>query len=1403
MSRNLPRRFVRASRTESQSIPVTRPVDSAPRFFRTAAAGMVLLAAGVVAQAQMNFGAAAIGSSTTLPVTVTAGQAGTVSAVKVLTSGASGLDFAAAAGGTCAAANLSAGQQCAENVTFTPAYPGVRLGAVVLLNSSNQVLGTTYLQGSGTGGLGVTIPGTMQTYAGDGDWKGEGDNELATSTELFLPSAVALDGLGNLYIADSSHNRLRIVCSGTAATLPNITCGQKNFIYTVAGTTGSTGYSGNGQLSTSASVLLNTPSGVAVDGAGNVYIADAGNNAIREISSATGVITTIAGNGTQGFTGDGGAATAAELNGPSGVAVDLNGNVVFTDTGNNRVRAVCAAANSTILGVTCSAAGDVVTIAGSNSASLGDGGAATSASLSSPYTVAYDAAWNLYIADSGDNRIRAVCAAGGTKVLGQNCAAAGTIVTVAGNGTKAFSGDNGSAVAAELNSPSGVTIDPAGNLYIADTQNFRIRKVSTSDVIATVAGNGSPNFGGDGGPSTSAGLYGPYGLVLDPNGNLFIAEYLDNRVREVESNLSVVIEKTAVRQGSTSGTTNVTVENDGTGTLGLTSIQVGTNAATDPASTTCVSGGSLNAEQQCVVGAVFAPASAPPLTTNQTETGDIDVSDATVPGIAGGNSPLDIRVIGEAEPVNSTTTVLTATPTSSNFGQVVTLQANVTTGAGTGALTGTVTFYDGGNVLASKVALDSSGNATYAVSTLTVGAHTMTAVYSGDTLHFGGTSAPVTEVVNELTATSLITSGTPSALGAQVTFTATVSAPNGGGVTPDGTVTFMDGSNTLGTVAVTGGVAQYSTSTLPDGINSITAVYSGDSTNYILGSTSAVLQQDVLAASTVGVHSSPNPSTYGTAVNFTATVTSSGSVTPTGTVAFLDGTTQIGTATIVGTTGIATFSTSSLAAGSHTITASYKGDSNDGPGTSLPLSQSVNLAPTTTTLNAAPSPGIAGKAVTLTATVAGTGTAAISGTVAFTDGTTTLGSAKVGANGTAVVTATLAPGAHALVATYSGDANNNTSASVATPFTVILATTSVVLTSSGSPAVVLSAVTFTATVTGNGGMPTGAVTFTVDGGIAGTANLNASGVATFTDSALLVGTHTVSAGYAGDADDSPSTSTALSQVETPIATTTSLGTSGTTGTDPQAVLVATTLGSSGPTPTGTITFYNGTSVIGAAALDSNGVATLVPDLAPGTYSITASYGGDSLHAASSSAAVSISGSPAGFAISLNPPTMTLATSQNGTINVTLTSQSGFADTVGMGCLSVPAAVNCHFSSNTVTLKSGQSQTVQLTIDTNAPLSGGTTASNAVSGSRSTALAGLFFPFSVVFGCILWRFRRRHAAALLTALLLFLVGAFAVTGCGAGFSQSSAAPGTYTIQVGGVGSSSNLSHYQNLTLTITK
>jgi hypothetical protein len=632
-------------------------------------------------------------------------------------------------------------------------------------------------------------------------------------------------------------------------------------------------------------------------------------------------------------------------------------------------------------------------------------------------------------------------------------------------------------------------------------------------------------------------------------------------------------------------------------------------------------------------------------------------------------------------------------------------------------------------------------------------------------------------------------------------------ASAGGNVAPDGNVVFYDGSTVLGASPVSpAGVATITATSLVDGVHSIVASYGGDTSNQIQGSSSPIWSQDVLAASAVQVTSSLNPSPYGVPVTLNIAITKTGSTSATGTVTILDGASQIGTVTLTGGTGQATFTTAALVVGSHALTVSYSGDANYGPGTSPVLNQVVNQAQTTTAEAAAPNPAFAGGALAVTATVKLTqGVNVPTGTVTFTAGALTLGSAALGASGTATVNTTLPVGNYSIIATYSGDVNDAGSASSGLPLTVQIATTATALSANPSPAIVDSAVSLIAKVTGNGGVPTGAVTFTADGVNIGTVTLDPGGTATLSNSSLAPGTHAILANYAGDANDSPSASQELNLLVTTIPTATALGASSSSGASSQVSLVATVIGSSGPTPTGTVTFTNGSTVIGAATLNSSGVATLYPNLGTGSYSIVAAYGGDVLHSPSTSLPATVSGTPTSFNISVNPPTVTMATSQNATVTITFTSISGFSDSLGLGCASLPAAVNCHFSSPSVKLAAGGTQTATLTIDTNNPLSGGSSAMNSNTAGRRTYMAGLSLlalPFTVLFGVIVWRFRKRHSPVFTAALVLLLAGAaMLVNGC-SGFSQVTAAPGTYVIQVTATGTNSDVVHYQSITLNIT-
>jgi len=324
---------------------------------------------------------------------------------------------------------------------------------------------------------------TITTVAGTGTPGYSSDGVAANASQLNIPFSAALDSSGNLYIADQFNHRIRMV-----DTSGNIT--------TVAGN-GTAGYTGDGGAPTSAE--LNDPQGVAVDSSGNIYIADTANNAVRKVSG--GKITSIVSSqgGTFGYTGDGGQGNVAQVYHPSALALDSAGNLYIADTSNEAVRKLTPA-------------GIISTVAGQGGAGFGgDGGLATRAQLSNPSGLAVDAVGNLYIADTTNNRIRMI-------------APNGIITTVAGSSSNGYTGDGGPATKARLNSPKGVAVDSAGNLFIADTFNNRIRVVTSYGTIYTVAGTGATSAGGDGGPALNAGFFFPSGVVTSASGNVFVVD---------------------------------------------------------------------------------------------------------------------------------------------------------------------------------------------------------------------------------------------------------------------------------------------------------------------------------------------------------------------------------------------------------------------------------------------------------------------------------------------------------------------------------------------------------------------------------------------------------------------------------------------------------------------------------------------------------------------------------------------------------------------------------------------------------------------------------------------------------------------------------------------------------------
>ena len=333
--------------------------------------------------------------------------------------------------------------------------------------------------------------GVISTYAGGG--KSKDDGVPATDYKLSSPSDVAVDALGNIYIVDSGNHQIVRVDRATQ-------------ILTIVAGTGKHGYNGDNIPATSAT--LDNPIGIAFDAAGNLYISDTDNARIRRVSAASGIITTYAGTGVSGFNGDNIQARLAELNDPYHISFDASGNLYIADSSNNRVRKV-------------DTAGIITTVAGTGHGGYnGDNQQAIVAELHNPQGVLVDSSNNLYIADFSNHRIRLV--------------SGGTITTYAGTGSNGTTGDGGPATSAQLKGPDNFGMDAAGNLYIADDQDHKVRQVNTSTlIINTVAGNGDSGYNGDGGPAVDAAISRALSATLDAQGRMYIAGFGSDVVRLV------------------------------------------------------------------------------------------------------------------------------------------------------------------------------------------------------------------------------------------------------------------------------------------------------------------------------------------------------------------------------------------------------------------------------------------------------------------------------------------------------------------------------------------------------------------------------------------------------------------------------------------------------------------------------------------------------------------------------------------------------------------------------------------------------------------------------------------------------------------------------------------------------
>ncbi len=600
-------------------------------------------------------------------------------------------------------------------------------------------------------------------------------------------------------------------------------------------------------------VPLSFPSAITYDSAGNLYIAETGNHLIRKVDTS-GLITTIVGTGVQGYSGDNGLATAARLDSPQGLALDGN-NLYIADTHNHRIRKLDLTTKI------------IVTVAGSTAGFGGDNGPAAAAQLDLPTALAVDASHNLYIADTQNHRIRKIAAA------------TASITTVAGDGTQSFKGDNGPAIAASIDSPTGLATDAAGDLFLSDTHNHRIRKISaTTGLITTVAGTGSPGFSGDGNSATAATLALPHGLSIDSAGDIFIADNANHRIRRIDAITGAI----------------TTVAGSGTQSFGGDNGAAVAATLDSPRATTITPAGLVTLSD----------------TANQ-RVRQLDVQPAPA-----------IHTIAGLSNTSVGTLTLTARPTIVyGTGQLTATLASTTA---TGSITFTLLDPTIANGTTLETAPVAGSAATFDISNFSVGTYSILAAYTGDSTHPAAQSQPLAVTI------------TPRPLSA----------------VPDA-ITLLYGQPIP---VLTGSL----TGDLPRDDAGLVATFHAQITPFSPAATypisatltGAAARNYTFSAAPASVVIAPAPTvttfapsatsiTAGSPVTFTGQTISTTAGSVTGPVTFKDGATILFAAPMP-----ATFTTSALTPGPHTITTIYAGDRNFIASASAPLLITVIPAPT-------------------------------------------------------------------------------------------------------------------------------------------------------------------------------------------------------------------------------------------------------------------------------------------------------------------------------------------------------------------------------------------------------------------------------------------------------------------------
>ena len=1087
--------------------------------------------------------------------------------------------------------------------------------------------------------------GNIITIAGTGAAGYGGDGGAAAAATLDEPTGLALDGSGDLFIADASNNRVREVIPAATvvvtavptttaiiASTPSAPFGQTvTFIATVstnapatAAPTGGTVTFFDGATSLGTSPIddgVATLSDVALGLGLHTVTAAYSGDGLLFLASSSGTMTTVAGDGTFDYSGDGGSPTAATLAYLEGVAVDSSGNIFIADTANYVVREVVKAT------------GNIITVAGipGQAGYSGDGGPATEATLAGPVGLAVDASGNLFIGDIYDACVREVVKA------------TGDIITYAGTGNLGPIGDGGPATDASL-VPEGLAVDASGNLFIADIGNNLVREVvkATGDII-TVAGNGTEGSGGDGGPATASELSHPQAVAVDAAGNVFIADVGNDAVREVVH---------------ATGDINTLV----TGQVN--------DLVVDAAGNLFMSNGGGVSERLAATGTYVGatPYLYFPNGLALDAAGDLFIADTL---------DAEVREVTPAAFVAlelATSTAVTASAGTVVNGQSDIFTAMVFTSAESSELPdgGTVTFLDGGAVVG--IAPLVNGVATLPGIDLDLGSHSITASYSGDASFYPSDStAPAGVAVTSPTVTAILASAATVNFGQSLTFTATVSELAPGAATPTGgTVTFSDQGAVIGTSPLEDGVATLATTTLAPGLHTIRASYSGD--GLLFGpSASGTIATAALQVGGfnegVAVDSSGNVYFDNNGYDNTGTVDelvkATGQVITVGDKISYGGLAVDAAGDIY---GIADFVVTEFvrATGQVKVVA---GDVNDpGPGETGdggPATEATLDYPKALAVDAAGNlyiyDGASGvvrevvkstgsiESVTGPLPVALDGAADSAGDFFYASIFDRMVSEVVKATGQTIVVAGTGS------ADYNGDGEPATDAGIYGDMVAMDAAGDLYIADYGNarvreitPAAIVSVIqtqqlndvsgtstyggtaTLTATLTSDSApeaVQTVNFTVTINGQVmrVGSAITDSNGLATLTgvdDSTLNAGTYlgAVGASVAGSSTAAPATGSGDLTIS-PASSSTTLSSSGGPSVFGQSVSFTATVATSTATPSGTVTFMDGSTTLGTEAL-LNGVATLTTSsLSVGGHSITATYGSNTDYLGSSSSAL--------------------------------------------------------------------------------------------------------------------------------------------------------------------------------------